>query len=179
MAGNRRYLRHKEQHPDQSLARRKQLTAGQHPFAVILGCADSLVARELLFDQGLGDVFDIGVAGNIVDDAALGSIEYAADKHGLKSLPGAWTRLNLFQFAAGGPAQLRAGAPQVMRRDASDTGSRGISLEQLPNNLLTDTNVCWLKGTPRGIAIFSFSPGEPPVLPLFPLSGVDWLPACH
>jgi carbonic anhydrase len=79
MNGNQRYMRHKEQHPDQSLARRKALEAGQHPFAVILGCADSRVSPELLFDQGLGDLFVIRVAGNIVDDVVLGSIEYAVE----------------------------------------------------------------------------------------------------
>ena len=70
MAGNQRYVRHKEQHPDQSLARRKELAAGQHPFAVILGCADSRVSPEILFDEGLGDLFVIRVAGNR-DDAVL------------------------------------------------------------------------------------------------------------
>jgi carbonic anhydrase len=84
MAGNERYVRHKEQHPDQSLARRKELGAGQHPFAVILGCADSRVPPELLFDEGLGDLFVIRVAGNIVDDAVLGSIEYAVEHLGTK-----------------------------------------------------------------------------------------------
>ena len=84
MAGNQRYVRHKEQHPDQSLARRKELEAGQHPFAVILGCADSRVSPELLFDEGLGDLFVIRVAGNIVDDAVLGSIEYAVEHLGTK-----------------------------------------------------------------------------------------------
>jgi carbonic anhydrase len=84
MAGNRRYVLHKEQHPDQSLARRKELRAGQHPFAVILGCADSRVSPELLFDEGLGDLFVIRVAGNIVDDAVLGSIEYAVEHLGTK-----------------------------------------------------------------------------------------------
>ena len=84
MAGNRRYVRHKEQHPDQSLARRKELEAGQHPFAVILSCADSRVPPELLFDQGLGDLFVVRVAGNIVDDAVLGSIEYAVEHLGAK-----------------------------------------------------------------------------------------------
>jgi carbonic anhydrase len=82
MAGNQRYVRHKEQHPHQSLARRKELEAGQHPFAVILGCADSRVSPELLFDEGLGDLFVIRVAGNIVDDAVLGSIEYAVEHLG-------------------------------------------------------------------------------------------------
>jgi carbonic anhydrase len=84
MAGNQRYVLHKEQHPDQSLARRKQLEAGQQPFAVILGCADSRVSPELLFDEGLGDLFVIRVAGNIVDDAVLGSIEYAVKHLGTK-----------------------------------------------------------------------------------------------
>jgi carbonic anhydrase len=84
MAGNQRYVRHKEQHPDQSLARRKELRTEQHPFAVILGCADSRVSPELLFDEGLGDLFVIRVAGNIVDDAVLGSIEYAVEHLGTK-----------------------------------------------------------------------------------------------
>ena len=84
MAGNQRYVRHKEQHPDQSLARRKELEAGQHPFAVILSCSDSRVPPELLFDEGLGDLFVIRVAGNVVDDAVLGSIEYAVEHLGTK-----------------------------------------------------------------------------------------------
>lgn len=84
MAGNQRYVRHKEQHPDQSLARRRELEGGQHPFAVILSCADSRVPPELLFDQGLGDLFVVRVAGNIVDDAVLGSIEYAVEHLGAK-----------------------------------------------------------------------------------------------
>src|SRR5262252_9569528 len=79
IAGNERYVRAKVNHPDESLARRKELTTGQHPFAVILGCADSRVSPELLFDEGLGDLFVIRVAGNIVDDAVLGSIEYAVE----------------------------------------------------------------------------------------------------
>jgi carbonic anhydrase len=84
MEGNKRYVGHKEQHPDESMARRKELETGQHPFAVILGCADSRVPPELLFDQGLGDLFDIRVAGNVVDDAVLGSIEYAVEHLGTK-----------------------------------------------------------------------------------------------
>ncbi len=82
MAGNQRYTHHRAQHPDESLARRKALVGTQHPFAVVLGCADSRVPPELLFDQGLGDLFVIRVAGNIVDDAILGSIEYAIEHLG-------------------------------------------------------------------------------------------------
>jgi carbonic anhydrase len=84
MAGNERYVRSKAKHPDESLARRKELTAGQHPFAIILGCADSRVSPELLFDEGLGDLFVIRVAGNIVDDAVLGSIEYGVEHLGTR-----------------------------------------------------------------------------------------------
>jgi carbonic anhydrase len=84
LQGNQRYTRHKEQHPDESLARRKELINGQHPFAVILSCSDSRVPPELVFDQGLGDLFVIRVAGNIVDDAVLGSVEYAVEHLGTK-----------------------------------------------------------------------------------------------
>lgn len=84
MAGNQRYVKHKGRHPDESMARRRELESGQHPFAVVLGCADSRVSPELLFDQGLGDLFVVRVAGNIVDDAILGSIEYAVEHLGTK-----------------------------------------------------------------------------------------------
>jgi carbonic anhydrase len=84
MAGNQRYVKHKALHPDESLARRKELVGGQNPFAVILGCADSRVPPELLFDEGLGDLFVIRVAGNIVDDAVLGSVEYSIEHLGTK-----------------------------------------------------------------------------------------------
>ena len=84
MDGNRRYSQNKEQHPDETLARRMELQSSQHPFAVILSCSDSRVPPELIFDQGLGDLFVIRVAGNIVDDDGLGSIEYAVEHLGTK-----------------------------------------------------------------------------------------------
>ena len=61
-------------------ARRAELTAGQSPFAIILGCADSRVPAEIVFDQGLGDLFVIRVAGNIVAPSQVGSVEFAADQ---------------------------------------------------------------------------------------------------
>jgi carbonic anhydrase len=79
MEGNQRYARDKEQHPDETLARRSELQDGQHPFAVVLSCSDSRVPPELIFDQGLGDLFVIRVAGNIASDDELGSIEYAVE----------------------------------------------------------------------------------------------------
>lgn len=80
LAGNRRFVTGHGRHPHQSPARIREIAAGQHPFAVILGCADSRVAPEILFDQGAGDLFDNRVAGNIVDDLLLGSIEYAVEE---------------------------------------------------------------------------------------------------
>lgn len=79
LAGNRRFAAGRAVHPRQSIQYLRDLATGQHPFVITLGCADSRVPAELLFDQGLGDVFDNRVAGNIVDDLLLGSIEYAAE----------------------------------------------------------------------------------------------------
>jgi carbonic anhydrase len=75
--GNRRFVAGAPKHVDQSAAHRHELTAGQHPFATVLGCSDSRVPVELLFDQGFGDLFVIRVAGNVVGMDDLGSIEYA------------------------------------------------------------------------------------------------------
>lgn len=81
-AGNARFVSGNLSHPHQSSARRTKLVEGQHPFAIILGCADSRTAPEVVFDQGLGDLFVVRTAGNVVDDVALGSIEYAAEHLG-------------------------------------------------------------------------------------------------
>jgi carbonic anhydrase len=61
--------------------RRAELAAGQQPFAIILGCSDSRVPAEIVFDQGLGDLFVIRVAGNIVAPSQVGSVEFAADRY--------------------------------------------------------------------------------------------------
>ena len=62
-----------------SQAKRRELTSGQRPFAIVLGCSDSRVPVEIVFDQGLGDLFVIRVAGNVVAPSVVGSIEFAAD----------------------------------------------------------------------------------------------------
>src|SRR5579885_136434 len=77
--GNKQYKRVAFLHPNQSLARRKAVAKGQSPFAIILSCSDSRVPPEIIFDQGLGDLFVVRVAGNVLNDNALGSIEYAAE----------------------------------------------------------------------------------------------------
>jgi carbonic anhydrase len=99
--GNGRYTSGNQQHPHESseertymatasyenlgmtaaeaATRRAELKTSQHPFAIVLSCSDSRVPPEIVFDQGLGDLFVIRVAGNVIDDHSLGSIEYAAD----------------------------------------------------------------------------------------------------
>ncbi|WP_433717913.1 carbonic anhydrase [Actinoplanes sp. CA-051413] len=82
LAGNQRFVSGHARHPHQTLADLHEVAAGQHPFAITIGCADSRVSPEFLFDQGLGDLFDNRVAGNIVDDLLLGSIEFAVEEFG-------------------------------------------------------------------------------------------------
>jgi len=67
-----------------SQTRRSELAAGQAPFAIILGCSDSRVPAEIVFDQGLGDLFVIRVAGNIVASSQVGSVEFAAGRYGTR-----------------------------------------------------------------------------------------------
>jgi len=79
MEGNQRFVAMRLAHPDLSLERRLEVSKGQHPSAIVLTCADSRVPPELIFDQGLGDLFVVRVAGNVLDDHVIGSIEYAAE----------------------------------------------------------------------------------------------------
>jgi carbonic anhydrase len=75
--GNERFVAGKPLHPNQSIDHRASLAAGQHPTAVVFGCADSRVAAEIIFDQGLGDMFVVRTAGHVLDSAVLGSLEFA------------------------------------------------------------------------------------------------------
>ena len=77
--GNQRFAQAQLTHPNLDEARRTKVATGQRPFAVIVGCSDSRVPPELIFDTGLGDLFVIRLAGNIITGAALGSIEYAVE----------------------------------------------------------------------------------------------------
>jgi carbonic anhydrase len=77
-AGNDHHVAKRYLHPHQTAARQRELVATQHPHAIVLSCADSRVAPEIILDQGLGDLFDVRVAGNIASDPELASIEYAA-----------------------------------------------------------------------------------------------------
>jgi len=83
--GNRRFVADARSHDTlASRARRIELTAGQEPFAAVLGCSDSRVPVEIVFDQGLGDLFVIRVAGNIVAPSQVGSVEFAAEQFGTR-----------------------------------------------------------------------------------------------
>ena len=86
MEGNRRFVEGKSAHPHQNAQRRTELISGQDPDAIIVTCSDSRISPEIIFDQGLGDFFEIMLAGNVVDDMAIGSIEYAAQHLGTNLL---------------------------------------------------------------------------------------------
>lgn len=77
LAGNKRFTEHRLRHPHQSQRRLEEVAQAQHPFATILSCADSRVAAEIIFDQGIGDLFDVRIAGNIATPEVTGSLEYA------------------------------------------------------------------------------------------------------
>jgi carbonic anhydrase len=77
LEGNNRFVSQKSMHPHQSIKIVHALAGEQHPFACVLGCADSRVPSEILFDQGIGDIFDVRIAGNIASDEAIASLEYS------------------------------------------------------------------------------------------------------
>ena len=75
--GNERFVEGRPEHPSQSIDHRASLAEAQKPTAVVFGCADCRVAAEMIFDQGLGDMFVVRTAGHVIDSAVLGSVEYA------------------------------------------------------------------------------------------------------
>lgn len=78
-AGNERFVKGEIAVKDVGATRREELAKGQEPFAVVVTCSDSRVPPEIVFDQALGDVFVVRVAGNVIDEVALGSVEYAVE----------------------------------------------------------------------------------------------------
>jgi carbonic anhydrase len=78
MEGNKRFTSDQSEHPDRTGERREETAAQQFPFAAIMGCADSRVSPEIIFDQGIGDLFIVRVAGNVVGPVELASLEYSA-----------------------------------------------------------------------------------------------------
>jgi len=84
--GNERFVKQKAMSAHRDAARREEIAKGQHPFAVVLGCADSRVPPEMVFDQGLGDLFVIRVAGEVAPAEVIGSIEYAVEHLGCRTI---------------------------------------------------------------------------------------------
>lgn len=82
--GNKRFVEQRLKHPDSDKKRRVEMMKGQHPFVAILSCSDSRVPPEIIFDQGLGDIFEIRNAGNVLNKHVIGSIEYAVMHCGVK-----------------------------------------------------------------------------------------------
>lgn len=77
--GNTRFVNNTMEHPSQGFDRREELRVAQHPVATFFGCSDSRVAAEIIFDQGLGDLFVVRTAGHVLDTTVIGSIEYAVE----------------------------------------------------------------------------------------------------
>lgn len=86
MEGNRRFATGHPRHPDESVKHRQKVASGQHPLALVVTCSDSRLSPELIFDQGLGDLFVIRTAGNVISNMELGSIEYAVEHLGVKTI---------------------------------------------------------------------------------------------
>ncbi|MDV5143724.1 carbonic anhydrase [Streptomyces sp. SBC-4] len=84
LSGNKRFVAGTPAHPNQDAARRTELAPGQDPFAVVLGCSDSRLAAEIIFDQGLGDLFVVRTAGHVLGPEVLGSVEYATSVLGAR-----------------------------------------------------------------------------------------------
>ncbi len=82
--GNSRFAANASQHSIGNEARRRELVDGQEPFAVVLGCSDSRAPAEIVFDQGIGDLFVVRVAGNVVQPSLVGSVEFACSKFGTR-----------------------------------------------------------------------------------------------
>ena len=80
LEGNQRFVQGTLIHPNLSAERRAEVSQGQFPWAVILGCVDSRVPPEIVFDQGLGDMFVVRTAGQVIDNAVMGSIEFAVEE---------------------------------------------------------------------------------------------------
>jgi carbonic anhydrase len=77
LAGNQRFVAGTPEHPRQDVERREELAAGQAPIAALFGCSDSRLAAEIIFDKGIGDLFVIRNAGQVISESVVGSIEYA------------------------------------------------------------------------------------------------------
>ena len=121
MTGNARFATGQAQHFHQDVARREELVGGQHPQAVVLSCSDSRVPTEVIFDQGLGDIFTVRTAGEILDTAVLASLDFAVE--GL-SVP-------LLLVLGHEKCGTIAATKQTLTSNVAVGGSQGAILEQV------------------------------------------------
>lgn len=80
ISGNQRFTSGKMRHPRQDIGQRRAIAEAQHPFAAVLCCSDSRVPPEIIFDQGLGDLFTVRVAGHVADSTVIGTLEFAVEQ---------------------------------------------------------------------------------------------------
>lgn len=135
MDGNIRYQIANQIYPRQTVTRRHALSDNQQPFALILGCADSRVPPELIFDQGLGDLFVIRVAGHVVDDTVLASVEFAVAVLGVSLI----MVLGHSQCGAVKAAVSSDRLPGSLPRLAAAIRPAVAAAKELPGNLVDNT----------------------------------------
>lgn len=130
MAGNARFAAGKAIHEHQDVTRRAELVSGQHPHAVVLSCSDSRVPTEILFDQGLGDIFTIRTAGQILDSAVLASLDFAVEGLGV----------DLLMVLGHEKCGTIAATEQTLTGNVTVGGSQSAILEQVGLSIRTAQN---------------------------------------
>ncbi|OLT53367.1 carbonic anhydrase [Cellulosimicrobium sp. CUA-896] len=138
-AGNDRFVADALLHPSQGADRRRETAGAQHPHTVLFGCSDSRVAAEIVFDQGLGDMFVVRTAGHVVDTTVLGSIEYGVEVLstplvvvlGHDSCGAVAAAVQTLSTGAQADGFVRAVVDRVIPSIAKITGAGGGSLESL------------------------------------------------
>jgi len=148
VAGNERFIRGELIHPHEGEEWRRLLAREQHPFVAVLGCSESLVPPELVFDQGLGDLFVVRVAGNVISSEVLGSVEYAATYLGTRLFvvlghEGCGVVRAALEGRSGRCRQLRwiEGLLQLMREGLAEIDARLDFEQQL--GAAVEANVRW------------------------------------
>jgi carbonic anhydrase len=141
-AGNQHHVSHHYQHPNETPERQRELVAGQHPHAEILSCADSRVPPEIVFDQGLGDLFTVRVAGNVASDTEIGSLEYGAEHlHIPLIVVLGHERCGAVTAAIqGGPGEGHLAALVALLKPAVDK-TRGMSGDRVSNTVLANVEL--------------------------------------
>ena len=140
--GNLRFSSNRVIHPAQKHSRLKELVKGQNPFATILTCSDSRVVPEFIFDRGIGDLFVIRNAGNIVDDHVLGNIEYAIESlHTPVVLVLGHTNCGAVTAAVNG-SMCKGYWDKVLKKIEPVVDKKASSKNALNNSILNNVNYC-------------------------------------